>query len=95
MIFLFPIFLITDLYEFSTNTCLQYNTISISTKFCMVFNTKAQCALTCVVVLSPDSLIVKYFMTLCMFELFPFFNAVKPHKLVFKRKYLFKSEALS
>ena len=25
----------------------------------------------CVVVLSPDSLIVKYFNTLCMFEVFP------------------------
>ena len=51
-----------------------------------LFNTKAQCAHTCVVVLSPDSMRVKYFMTLCMFEL----NVVKPHKLVFKRKYLFK-----
>ena len=34
------------------------------------FNTKAQSAHTCVAVLTPDSLIVKYFMTLCMFELF-------------------------
>ena len=39
--------------------------------FVCFFNTKAQCAHTCVV-LSPDSLIVKYFMILCMFELFPF-----------------------
>ena len=37
----------------------------------MFFNMKTQSAHTCVVVLSPDSLIVKYFMTLCMFELFP------------------------
>ena len=56
------------LYEFNANNCLQ---ASRSTKFCMFFNTKAQCAHTCVV-LSPDSLMVKYFMTLCMFELFPF-----------------------
>ena len=69
MIFLLPIVLIADLYEFSTNNCLQ--TLR-STKFCMFFNTKAQSAHTCVVVLSPDSLIFKYFMTLCMFELFPF-----------------------
>ena len=27
---------------------------------------------TCVAVLTPDSLTIKYFMTLCMFELFPF-----------------------
>ena len=40
--------------------------------FCMFFNTKAQSAHICVVVLTPDSLTVKYFMTLCMFELFPF-----------------------
>ena len=40
--------------------------------FVCFFNTKAQCAHTCVAVLSPDSLIVKYFMILCMFELFPF-----------------------
>ena len=42
------------------------------TKCCMFLNTKAQCTHTCVVVLSPDSLIVKFVMTLCMFELFPF-----------------------
>ena len=36
--------------------------------FVCFFNTKAQCTHTCVVVLSPDSLIVKYFMTLYMFE---------------------------
>ena len=35
-----------------------------------VFNTKHKVR-TLVAVLSPDSLIVKYFMT-CMFELFPF-----------------------
>ena len=35
----------------------------------LIQNTK--CA-HCIVVLTPDSLIVKYFMTLCMFELFPF-----------------------
>ena len=64
--FLLPIFLIADLYEFNTNNCLQ---ASRSTKFCMFFNTKAQSAHICVVVLSPNSLIVKYFMTLCMFEL--------------------------
>ena len=69
MIFLLPIFFIADLYEFNTNNCLQ---ALRSTKFCMFFNTKAQSAQPCVVVLSPDSLIVKYFMTLCMFELFPF-----------------------
>ena len=40
--------------------------------FVCFFNEKARCAHTCVVVLSLDSLIVKYFMTLCMFELFPF-----------------------
>ena len=40
--------------------------------FVCIFNTKAQSVHTCVVVLSPDSLIVKYFMTLCMSELFPF-----------------------
>ena len=67
--FFIPIFLIADLYEFNTNNCLQ---ASRSTKFCMFFCTKAQSAHTCVVVLSPDSLMVKYFMTLCMFELFPF-----------------------
>ena len=65
MIFLLPIFLIADLYEFNPNNCLQP---SRSTKFCMFFSTKAQSAHTCVVALSPDSLIVKYFMTLCMFE---------------------------
>ena len=63
--FLIPVFLIADLYEFNTNNCLQ---ASRSTKFYMFFNTKH----TCVAVLSPDSLIVKYFMTMCMFELFPF-----------------------
>ena len=63
------ILLIADLYEFNTNNCLE---ASISTKFCMFFNTKAQCVHTCVVVMSSDSLIVNYFMTLCMFELFPF-----------------------
>ena len=66
MIFLLPIFLIADLYEFNTNNCLQ---ASRSTKFCMFFNTKAQSVHTCVVVLLSDSLIAKYFMTLCMFEL--------------------------
>ena len=66
MISLVSDFLIADLYEFNTNYCLQ---ALRSTKF---FKTKAQCAHTCVVVLSSDSLIVKYFMTLCMFELFPF-----------------------
>ena len=69
MIFLLFIFLIPDLYEFNTNNCLQS---SRSTKFCMFFNTKAKSAHTSVVVLSPDILIVKYFMTLCMFELFSF-----------------------
>ena len=34
MIFLFPIFLNADLYEFSTNNYLQ---ASRSTKFCMLF----------------------------------------------------------
>ena len=67
--FLFRIFLNADLYEFNTNNYLQ---APRSTKFYMFFNTKAQCAHTCVIVLSPDSLIVKYFMTLCMFELFTF-----------------------
>ena len=33
---------------------------------------KALSAHTCVAVLTPDSMIVKYVMTLCMFELFPF-----------------------
>ena len=40
--------------------------------FVYFFNTKAQSAHSCVAVLTPDSLTVKYFMTLCMFELFPF-----------------------
>ena len=66
--FLFQIFFIADLYEFNTNNCLQ---ASKSTQFCMFFNTKAQCTHTCVVVLSSESLTVKYFMTLCMFQLFP------------------------
>ena len=35
----------------------------------MYFNTKAQSVHTCVAVLTPDSLTVKYFMTLCMSEL--------------------------
>ena len=52
MIF-FSLFFSADLYEFNTNNCLQ---ASRSTKFCMFFNSKAQCAHTCVVVLSPDSL---------------------------------------
>ena len=69
MIFLLPIFFIADLYEFNINNCLQ---ASRSTKFCMFFSTKAESAHTCGVVLLQDSLIVKYFMTLCMFELFPF-----------------------
>ena len=34
------------------------------------FNTKAQSGHTCVAVLTPDSLIVKYFMTLCMPDFF-------------------------
>ena len=63
MIFFTSGFFITDLYEFNTNNCLQ---ASGSTKFCGFFNTKAQCAHTCVAVLTPDSLIVKYFMTLCI-----------------------------
>ena len=63
MIFFTSVFLIADLYEFNTNNCLQ---ASRSTKFCVFFNTKAQCAHTCVAVLTPDSLIVKYFMTLCI-----------------------------
>ena len=36
-------------------------------------NTKAQSAHTCVAVLTPDSLIVKYFMTLCI----PDFKKIK------------------
>ena len=36
----------------------------------MFFNTKAQSAHTCVAVLKLDSLTVKYFMALCMYELF-------------------------
>ena len=67
--FLLPIFVIANLYEFSTNNCLQ---ALRSTEFCMSFNTKAQSVHTCVAVLTPDSLTVKYFMTLCMSELFPF-----------------------
>ena len=45
--------------------------------FVCFFNTKAQSAHTCVAVLTPgaDNLAVKYFMTLCMFELFPFFSS--------------------
>ena len=39
------------------------------TQFCMFFNTKAQSAHTCAVVLTPDSLIVKYFITLCIPDL--------------------------
>ena len=58
--FYFRFFLIADLYEFNTNNCLQ---ASRSTKFCVFFNTKEQSAHTCVAVLTPDSLIVKYFMT--------------------------------
>ena len=64
MMFFTSEFFIADLYEFNTNNCLQ---ASISTKFCMFFNTNAQNAHTCVAVLTPDSLTVKYFMTLCMF----------------------------
>ena len=60
-------FFIADLHEFSTNNCLQ---ALRATKFCMFFNTKAQSAHTCVAVLTPDSLIIIYFMTLCIFELF-------------------------
>ena len=60
-IFLTSVFLIADLYN-----CLQ---ASRSTKFCVFFNTKAQSAHTCVAVLTPDSLIVKYFMTLCIPDL--------------------------
>ena len=63
----FRFFLIADLYEFNTNNCLQ---ASRSTKFCVFFNTKAQSGHTCVAVLTPDSLIVKYFMTLCMPDFF-------------------------
>ena len=66
MIFFTSGFFIADLYEFNTNNCLQ---ASRSTKFCVFFNTKAQSAHTCVAVLTPDSLIVKYFMTLCMPDL--------------------------
>ena len=67
--FLTSIFLIADLYESSTNNCLQ---ALISTQFCLFFNTKAQSEHICVAVLTPDSLAVKYFMTLCMSELFHF-----------------------
>ena len=56
--FLASDFLIADLYEFNTNNCLQ---ASRSTKFCMFFNTKAQSAHTCVALLTPDNLTVKYF----------------------------------
>ena len=66
MIFFTSDFFIGDLYEFNTNNCLQ---ASRSTKFCVFFNTKVQRALTCVAVLTPDSLIVKYFMTLCIPDL--------------------------
>ena len=66
MIFLIPIFFIADLYEFNTNNCLQ---ASSSTKFCVFFNTKAQNAHTCVAVLTQDSLIVKYFMIMCIPDL--------------------------
>ena len=38
-------------------------------QFCVFFNTKAQSAHTCVAVLTPDNLIVKYFMTLCIPDL--------------------------
>ena len=34
--------------------------------FVCFFNTKAQSAQTCIALLTPDSLIVKYFMTLCI-----------------------------
>ena len=46
--------------------------VKINKIFYVFFNTKAQSAHTCVAALTPDSLTVKYFMTLCMFELFPF-----------------------
>ena len=70
MIFFTSGFLIADLYEFNTNNCLQ---ASRSTKFCVFFNTKAQSAHTCVAVLTPDSLMVKYFMPLCI----PDFKKIK------------------
>ena len=41
-------------------------------QFFIFFNTKAESVHTCVAVLTSDSLIVKYSMTLCMFERFPF-----------------------
>ena len=41
--------------------------------FVCFFNTKAQSAHTCVAVLTPDSMIVKYFMTLCI----PDFKKIK------------------
>ena len=37
--------------------------------FVCFFNIKAQSAHTCVAVLTPDSLTVKYFMTLCIMKL--------------------------
>ena len=66
MIFFTSGCLIAGLYEFNTNSCLQ---ASRSTKFCVFFKTKAQSAHTCVAVLTPDSLIVKYVMTLCIQDL--------------------------
>ena len=47
-IFLLPIFLIADLYEFNTNNCLQ---ASRSTKFCMflIQNTKCTHLCSCIV----------------------------------------------
>ena len=45
------------------------------------FNTKAQSAHTCVAVLTPDSLIVKYFMTLCIPDFF--LNQIKKIRYFF------------
>ena len=44
------------------------------------FNTKAQSVHTCVAALTPDSLIVKYFMTLCI----PDFKKSMKKKIRFK-----------
>ena len=63
--------------------------------FVCFFNTKAQCSHTCVVVLSPDSKLFYDIVYVNYVLAIPFLNIVKPHKLVFKRKYLFKSEAPS
>ena len=64
-----------------TNNCLQ---ASRSTKFCVFFNTKAQSAHTCVAVLTPDSLKVKYFMT-CI----PDLKKIKIKNLIKKKNPIF------